>query len=221
MLTVGKLIMSKDASMGIGSLIIFIAMLLVASMAATVVIQTMNSLQQQSLETASETIRDIATGIEVTHISGKINGSNITQIAIFISTVLSSNEIDINHAHVTLADPNKQVILFYDSSYYNNSLSNGLFDSLDLTNLDSSSFGIIVIKDTDGSCIVNSPIINEEDIVVIMINASSCFGDGSTTSGIGTRTEILGNVNPEAGMRGVIRFTTPSAFTGNIIDLQR
>lgn len=212
--------MSKDASMGIGSLIIFVAMLLVASMAATVIIQTMNSLQQQSLETASETIKDIATGIEVTHISGKINGSNITQIAIFITTVLSSNEIDINHAHVTLADPNKQVILFYDSSYYNSSLSNGLFDSLDLTNLDSSSFGIIVIKDTDGSCAVNSPIINEEDIIVLMVNASSCFGDGSSTSGIGNRIEVTGDVYAETGIRGVIDFITPSAFTDNIIDLQ-
>ena len=205
--------------MGIGSLIIFVAMLLVASMAATVVIQTMNSLQQQSLETSSETIKDIATGIEITHISGKINGSNITQIAIFISTVLSSNEIDINHAHIALADPNKQVILFYDSNYYNSSLSNGLFDTLDLTNLDSSSFGIIVIKDKDGSCTSTSPIINEEDIVVLMVNASSCFGNGSATSGIGTRTEVSGGVYPEAGMRGTISFTTPSAFTDNIIDL--
>jgi len=206
--------------MGIGSLIIFVAMLLVASMAATVVIQTMNSLQQQSLETSSETIKDIATGIEITHISGKINGSNITQIAIFISTVLSSNEIDINHAHIALADPNKQVILFYDSNYYNSSLSNGLFDTLDLTNLDSSSFGIIVIKDKDGSCTSTSPIINEEDIVVLMVNASSCFGDGSTTSGMGTRTEVSGGVYPEVGMRGTISFTTPSAFIDNIVDLQ-
>ena len=211
---------TKEASMGIGSLIIFVAMLLVASMAATVVIQTMNSLQQQSLETSSETIKDIATGIEITHISGKINGSNITQIAIFISTVLSSNEIDINHAHIALADPNKQVILFYDSNYYNSSLSNGLFDTLDLTNLDSSSFGIIVIKDKDGSCTSTSPIINEEDIVVLMVNASSCFGNGSATSGMGTRTEVSGGVYPEVGMRGTISFTTPSAFIDNIVDLQ-
>jgi len=220
MLSVGISFITKEASMGIGSLIIFVAMLLVASMAATVVIQTMNSLQQQSLETSSETIKDIATGIEITHISGKINGSNITQIAIFISTVLSSNEIDINHAHIALADPNKQVILFYDSNYYNSSLSNGLFDTLDLTNLDSSSFGIIVIKDKDGSCTSTSPIINEEDIVVLMVNASSCFGDGSTTSGMGTRTEVSGGVYPEVGMRGTISFTTPSAFIDNIVDLQ-
>jgi flagellin FlaB len=220
MLTVSKLIMSKDAAMGIGSLIIFVAMLLVAGIAATTIIQTMNSLQQQSLKTGSETIKDIATGIEITHISGKIDGSNITQIAIFISTVLSSNEIDINRAHIALADPNKQVILFYDSNYYNNSLSNGLFDSLDLTNLDSSSFGIIVIKDADDSCTVNSPIINEEDIVVLMVNASSCFGSGSSTSGMGTRIEVTGGIYPETGIRGVISFITPSAFTDNIIDLQ-
>ena len=220
MLTTVKLFMAKDASMGIGSLIIFVAMMLVAGMTATVVIQTINSMQQQALETGRETIGDIANGIEVTHVSGKINGDNITQMAIFVSPIVGSDAIDLIQSHVSLSNTNKKVILYYDSNYFNGSLSDGLFDTMDVSGLDSSSFGIIVIRDIDGSCSSISPVINDQDIAVLMINTSACFGDGSISSGIGTRTELSGGAYPEVGMRGLIRFTTPSAYTGNIVDLQ-
>jgi flagellin FlaB len=220
MSTVGKLSTAKEGSMGIGSLIIFIAMMLVAGIAATALIQTMNMLQQQAMETSSETIRDIASGIEVTHISGKTNGDNITQIAVFISTIVASDAIDLNHAHVSLSDTNKKVVLYYNSNYFNNSLSNGLFDTMDLSGLNASSFGIIVIRDRDNSCSSTDPVINGQDIVVLMVNTSNCFGDGTPLSGIGTRTEVMGGVYPEVGMRGVIGFVTPSAFVDTIVDLQ-
>jgi archaellin len=47
-ISVGGLLGNKKASMGIGSMIIFIAMILVAGVTASVMIQTMNSLQQQA-----------------------------------------------------------------------------------------------------------------------------------------------------------------------------
>ena len=220
MLTTVKLFMAKEASMGIGSLIIFIAMMLVAGMAATVFIQTMNSMQQQALETSRETIRDIANGIEVTRASGKINGGNITQMAIFVSPVVGSDAIGLIQSHIDLSNTVRKVILYYDSNHFNDSLSNGLFNTMDISGLDSSSYGIIVIRDIDSSCSSTSPVINSRDIVVLMINTSACFGDGTPSSGIGTRTEVSGGVYPEVGMRGLIRFNTPSAYTGNIVDLQ-
>ena len=50
------LLFEKNAAIGIGSLIIFIAMILVAGIAASVIIQTMNSLEQQALQTGLETM---------------------------------------------------------------------------------------------------------------------------------------------------------------------
>lgn len=220
MLTTVKSFMANEASIGIGSLIIFIAMMLVAGMAATTFIQTMNSMQQQALETSRETIRDIANGIEVTRVSGKINGGNITQMAIFVSPVAGSDAIGLIQSHIDLSNTVRKVILYYDSNHFNDSLSNGLFNTMDISGLDSSSYGIIVIRDIDSSCSSTSPVINSRDIVVLMINTSACFSDGAPSSGIGTRTEISGGVYPEAGMRGLIRFTTPSAYTSNIVDLQ-
>ena len=48
-----------NAAVGIGSLIMFIAMIIVAGVAASVMIQTMNSLEEQAMTTGRETIRDI------------------------------------------------------------------------------------------------------------------------------------------------------------------
>lgn len=206
--------------MGIGSLIIFIAMMLVASISATVIIQTMNTFQQQAMETGRETIKDVASGLEVTHISGKTNGGNITEIAIFINPIVASDDIDLNQAHVEISDTNKNVILYYNNNFFNSSLSNGLFDTMDLSGLDASSFGIIVIRDRDSSCSSNSPVINGEDVVALMANVSNCFGDGTPSSGIGTRTEVFGGVYPETGMRGLISFSTPSALINSIVNLQ-
>jgi len=219
-LTIKKLFIAKEGAIGIGSLIIFIAMMLVAGIVASTVIQIMSTLQQQALETSTETIKDIASGLEVTQISGKTNGDKITELAILINLIPASYDIDLNQAHIEISDTNRNVILYYDSNFFNNSLSNGLFGSLNLSGLNASYFGIIVIRDRDGSCSSTNPILNEQDIVALMVNLSNCFGEGTPSSGIGTRTEVFGSINPEVGMRGLISFITPSAFIENVINLQ-
>ena len=55
---------SKKAEMGIGTLIIFIALIFVASIAANVLIQTSFSLQSKALDTAKSTKNAVATRID-------------------------------------------------------------------------------------------------------------------------------------------------------------
>ncbi len=197
-----------------GSLIIFIAMILVAGITASVLIQTMSSLQEQALQTGLETIRDVSAGLKVTHISGYANVSQIGQLAIFVAPIAASADLDLMQGYISLSDSTKRVILNYNSSCFNSSISNGLFNTLNSSHLNSNEFGLIVIRDIDTSCTSTSPVINNGDLVVLLINTTKCF------SGIGTRTEVLGNVIPEYGISGVIGFTTPSTFTNTIVDLQ-
>lgn len=213
-LTQRMLLREKNAAIGIGTLIIFIAMILVAGIAASVIIQTMNSLEQQALQTGLETMRDVSSGLRVTQVSGYNNGSTISQIAIFLRTTAGSDDIDLTYAYISLSDASKSVILNLNTSIFSNTVSGGLFGTLNDTNLTESTYGLIVIRDVDNSCIPTNPTINNDDLVVLLVNSSACF------TGIDTRTKISGNIVPEYGISGLISFTTPSAYINTIIELQ-
>jgi len=212
-LTRRGLINQNSAAVGIGTLIIFIAMIMVAGIAASVMIQTMNSLEQQALLTGQKTIKDISSGLRVTHVTGYNNGSRIDKLAIYIRTTAGSDDVDLTYAFIKLSDTNKEVILNYTTSVFSGNVSNGLFDTLNSSLLSSTTYGIMVINDVDSSCASTSPTINDEDIVVLLVNTTKCF------SGISTRTEVFGNVIPEQGISGVISFTTPSVYIDTIIEL--
>ncbi|MCB9361955.1 hypothetical protein H6504_00835 [Candidatus Woesearchaeota archaeon] len=68
---------SKKGEMGIGTLIIFIALLLVAAIAAGVLIQTSGSLQEKALTTGDQARGQIATNVRVVEVSAT-DGSNGT-----------------------------------------------------------------------------------------------------------------------------------------------
>lgn len=212
-LTQRRLIVNDKGAIGIGSLIIFIAMIMVAGIAASVMIQTMNSLEQQALQTGQQTMRDVSSGLRVTHVSGFYNGSTLDQIAIFLRTIAGSDGIDLTYAFIQLSDSIKEVILNYTTSVYSSSVSSGIFGTVDPSLLTSKAYGLMVISDADDSCTSTSPTINDDDQVVLLINTTKCF------SGISTRTRVFGNVIPEYGISGVISFTTPSVYINTIVEL--
>jgi len=214
-LTLRMLLSEKNAAIGIGSLIIFIAMILVAGIAASVFIQTMNSLEQQALQSGQEAIKDVSNGLRVTQVSGYNNGSTISLIAIFLRTTAGSDYIDLTYTYISLSDTSKNVILDLNSSVYSSTVSGGLFGTLDDSVLTSTTYGLMIIRDVDSSCTSTTPIINTDDLVVLLVNTTACF------SGLDVRTEITGNVVPEYGISGVIGFTTPSSYINTIIELQK
>ncbi|MFC2154632.1 archaellin/type IV pilin N-terminal domain-containing protein [Candidatus Altiarchaeota archaeon] len=94
--------MKSKGLMGIGTLIIFIAVILVAAVAAGVLITTSGSLQQRSLTTGKQTEEGVATGVEVIDVWG-LNATDQTVEYIEMKVRLNpgSDPIKMNYSVVT------------------------------------------------------------------------------------------------------------------------
>jgi flagellin FlaB len=210
---------NKRGAMGIGTLIIFIAMVLVAAVAASVLINTSGFLQQKASATGKQSTEQVASGIQVLQVMGVHNNSNINKLAIYITPNAGSAPIDLSQAVVMLTDGNTKLVAKYNESNTNTTdthIENGgsVFDSGVWGNITSTEFGIIVIQDADGSCTGSTPVIDKGDIVAIALNTSGLD--------LEPRADITGSVQPEFGAPGVISFTTPATYLNNskVVQLQ-
>jgi len=205
-------------AIGIGAMIVFIAMVLVAGIAASVLIQTSSRLETQALATGSETTEEVAGGIAIDDITGHV-ATDIDMLAITVRVRAGSPDIDLNHTIIELSNGSKKVILSYDYAdayHFNSSIDSDadLFGTGNISDLTNEEFGIIVLSDPDSSLSRYNPVINRGDKVVLTVDADACF------SKIGERTDVLGMVIPEIGAPGMISFTTPSSYSDTVYDLQ-
>lgn len=92
---------NNKGSQGIGTLIIFIALILVAAVAAGVLIQTASSLQSKSLDVGRQSQQKITTDVEITQIyttntsDGFINGS-IDNFTVVVRLGSGSNPVKLS-----------------------------------------------------------------------------------------------------------------------------
>lgn len=201
-------------AIGIGAMIVFIAMVLVAGIAASVLIQTSSNLQMQALETGQETIAQVSSGLKIDGISGHNTSGEIDLLAIEITPLSGSPDIDLSQAVIELSDTNNKFIVRYGDALTNISSVNGsIFEVTDFG--DATTFDIIVLQDADDSCLEATPVINFGDHVVIAINAGAVFG-----SNVSPRQDVFGLIIPEEGAFGVIGFTVPPDVTLAVIELQ-
>ena len=160
----------KDVgAIGIGAMIVFIAMVLVAGIAASVLIQTSSRLETQAMRSGQETIAEVSTGVAVFDIVGK-KATDLQYIGITVRTRAGAGDIDLNETIIILSDGVKKAILIYDgwtdATHYNSSVDaddGQLFGTGTWSDLTNEEFGIIVLQDEDSSCLQTNPIINKGD----------------------------------------------------------
>jgi len=227
-----RFIKKDDASVGIGTMIVFIAMILVAAVAASVLIDTSNTLQARAKKTGSDTIIEVSAGIKVIDVCGEygtrvVNGTSYSRIhnmTITITPRAGSKPIDLSEMLVIITDGTTEHVLRTNSTlpvFANSSSNASVFNKepeshpelSTVFDISCTEFGIIVVKDYDGTCTATMPGMNKADKIMLTINCTALF------NGIAQRTHIWGRIVPEEGAPGIFDFITPAGFTDTVIDL--
>jgi len=106
------------AQVGIGTLIVFIAMVLVAAIAAGVLISTAGVLQTQAEDTGAQSTQQVADALVVITETGEVGDDNITDIHIGVQPAAGADEVNLagltmqiigdrNFEQVTIGDDNE------------------------------------------------------------------------------------------------------------------
>ena len=201
---------------GIGAMIVFIAMVLVAGIAASVLIQTSTKLETQTLKTGRETLAEAASGLKIEFIEGSNTSGKIKKLAIECTARAGATDIDLAQVVIEISNSTAKYLLRYGGGVTSAANVNGnLFTVSPFGDLDD--FDIIVLQDADSSISASTPIVNYGDHVVLALTTSDIF---NVTSGIGPRVDVFGSVILEEGAPGIIGFTTPPSFTKSVMELQ-
>jgi flagellin FlaB len=92
----------KRAEMGVGTMIIFIAMVLVAAVAASVLISTANKVREQAQNTGDQAINNVASGFVVQDVTGTVDSGNTSITDLTIQMRLQAGSPSVNMDLVTI-----------------------------------------------------------------------------------------------------------------------
>jgi len=111
--------MDERGEMGVGTLLIFIAMILVAAVAAGVLVQTAYKLQQQAESTGDEAMADVATGFKILAAWGTTDANAVID-NLYLKIALTAGSPGVNLANTTIeviksigGDTGSEVTLVY------------------------------------------------------------------------------------------------------------
>jgi flagellin-like protein len=137
---------------GIGTLIIFIAMVLVAAVAAGVLVNTSGLLQSQAQDTGADAQAQVSNQIDVVSATGEDNGSNgsIDQLRLVVKKSPGSDPIDLNEATIQYTSDSDSMTLTQGgtSTFDVNSVAGNVTDNV-LQNTDQRAEIIIELGTTD------------------------------------------------------------------------
>ena len=126
-----KMRRDKRAEMGVGTMIIFIAMVLVAAVAASVLIGTANQVREQAQSTGNQAINNVASGFIVHDVVGTVNEGDgkVTDIDVYLRLAAGSPRINMANVMITLVSGNvNQVMSMYSYDVEEEDSTNAAFN---------------------------------------------------------------------------------------------
>ena len=201
--------MDKRGEMGIGTLIIFIAMVLVAAVAATVLITTADELQMQAYSTGRTARQDVSTGLNVVHVYGErdaVTDTSLEDLFIKVKLQAGSDPIDLDQMIIQISDGDSMVALEHSGS------PDSPLEAANAGNIYTST----LLMDPDEHDVFGTgtgDVMTEGTLVKLTIVADATSPALSLT----TQQEVTIKLIPKHGVPTLIKFTTPSQYADELI----
>jgi flagellin FlaB len=196
-----KMWMKKDkrGEIGIGTMIVFIAMVLVAAVAASVLISTANQVREQAQATGDQAINNVASGFIVQDVVAQVNQTSraeVDNITIYIRLAAGSPAINLDNVVLTLVSGELNMFLAYG-------------DSASATAYSASR----EVNIADFQWSTGSHVVGQGDMIKITITDAGALGIGFNQDG-----EI--KIMPAYGQVTLITFKTGEAFPNEFFSLK-
>ena len=194
--------LDTSAQVGIGTLIIFIAMVLVAAVAAAVLIQTSGTLQQKAQSTGKQATQEVSSNLMVKTIEGiraKTSATsmadNISMLELKVGLNVGSSPVDVNQVVISITDGTTTNNLIYANNEQTygtamqgfNSSGTAAANILQMATSTSTPgvsakyfFTVEKIRDEDGSFTQGEPVMNTGDLVTFYISTVAAGDTGYT-----------------------------------------
>ena len=190
------------AEVGIGTMIVFIATILVAAIAAGVLISTSQKLQAKSTQTGNEATQNVVGSLEVLNVQGVRGGTTAADLI---------EEIDVTVRLAAGADPVDLGALVIQYSDGTNQLS---LSQCQVVADDETDFNAIVQRGDTADCGV---MVSGDLVKIVIGGADPIFCDGD--DGIDQNERVTLRIIPGAGSPTLYSFTVPNLGTSTIVNL--
>ena len=237
-----RLFRDSKGQIGIGTLIIFIAMVMIAAVAASVLIQTSGVLQQQAQSTGKQATQEVSSNLVIKSIEGvraKNNAtsmaSNISMIKLKVGLNVGSSPVDLDQLVISITDStnNNDLIYANNEKTYGVAMENFSGSAIASVNLaklltDTQSspgangeyfFTVQKVRDEDISFSQSSPVMNTGDLVTIYISTVSDGDTSYTTIGDVSTSGSQKDTSLDIGPRTPVSLVfTPEAGASTIAE---
>jgi flagellin FlaB len=184
-----NILRNDTGDVGIGTLIIFIAMVLVAAVAAAVLIQTSGVLQQKAQQTGKEATQEVSSNVKIVNVVGQransLAATNVSMLNVSLELTAGGHDIDFN-----------QVVIKYLNETTTSTLTYGA--AADATHFSYS-------EDRDPSQ-TGQPVLSSGDLGKVTIDLSQ------TSQNLVVRKRGTIQIIPETGTMIVKDIVAPAAY---------